>query len=420
MPITLLIDVNNAFLSMHAAYLLQHGYHTDLRSMPCIIGGNEKSRHGICLAKSYPAKAMGIKTAMTINDCRALVPNLMIVPPDYSIYISCNKAMNAIFSEYTMHLERYSIDESFLCFEGHDLLYDDYIELAHTIKNRISKELGFNVSVGVGNSKYLAKMANNGCKPNSVNTLLSLEAIKEKMWPMGIRKLHGIGAATEKKLRRYGVNTIHDIVDRGPQFMESTLKSYGITLYNYCWGRDTSIINNPKHQRTLSIGNSQTSRWNLETYEDIYNHITALSETVSSRLRNLKRRTLLVSVAIKDTDFKVKRKQSKLPFSIAATSDIIKNAIRLVSILWDGSTPLRHIEVRVGELVPEDMPQQLILFEEEKPDDRREQIDNVIDELRHRFGSQSIIRGNLLYSGLRSMSGGSPGGTEIPNMRSDL
>ncbi|MBI9015034.1 MAG: DNA polymerase IV [Clostridiales bacterium] len=420
MPITFLIDVNNAFLSMHAAYLLQHGYETDLRTIPCIIGGSEKSRHGICLAKSYPAKAKGIKTAMTIKDCKALCENLKVVSPDYSIYVAASRQMNRIFSEYTMYLEKYSIDESFLSFEGHDLLYDDYIALAYEIKDRIKKEIDINVSVGIGNTKYTAKMANNGCNPDSVNTLLTLDEIKEKMWSMDIRKLHGVGSQIEKKLRNYGINSIKDIVNIGPDFMKNIFKSNGSMLYNYCWGRDTSIINNPKHQRTMSIGNSHTNRWNITNYEDAYNLITTLCETISARLRNLDRRSMLISVAIKNTDFIVKRKQSKLKFSIAATSDIIFHAKRLFNLLWDCETPLRHIEVRVGELVENDLPQQLILFEEDQPDDRGEKIDNVIDELRSRFGAQSIVRATLINSGYRAMSGGHPGGSDIPNMRSEL
>jgi len=138
------------------------------------------------------------------------------------------------------------------------------------------------------------------------------------------------------------------------------------------------------------------------------------------RLRNRNKRALLISVAIKDTEFKVVRKQEKLRLSFAATSDIIKHARRLFNILWDGKTALRHIEVRVAELLPDDIHQQLILFEEDMPNDRGEKIDNVIDDLRNRFGSQSIVRARLLHSGLRSMSGGHPGGSEVPNMRSEL
>ena len=138
------------------------------------------------------------------------------------------------------------------------------------------------------------------------------------------------------------------------------------------------------------------------------------------RLRNRHRRALLISVAIKDTEFNVVRKQEKLKLSIAATSDIIKHACRLFNIIWDGKTSLRHIEVRVSILLPDDIHQQLVLFKEDRPNDKGEIIDNVIDTLRARYGSQSIIRARLLHSGLRSMSGGHPGGSDVPNMRSEL
>jgi DNA polymerase-4 len=125
-------------------------------------------------------------------------------------------------------------------------------------------------------------------------------------------------------------------------------------------------------------------------------------------------------VAIKDTDFKVIRKQEKLKLSIAATSDIIKHACRLFNMLWDGQVHLRHIEVRVSVLIPDDVHQQMILFKEDMPNHRGEKIDGVIDLIRARYGSNSIIRARLLHSGFKSMSGGHPGGDEVPNMRSEL
>ncbi len=419
MAIYFLIDVNNAFLSMHATYLLQHGHEIDIRQIPCVIGGSEASRHGIVLAKSDPAKWTGIKTGMTLRDARTLCSDLNIVPPRYDIYVKCSRAMNEIFREYSMFVEPYSIDESWICFEGHDLIYDDYEKLAHEIKDRVFKELGFTVNIGVSTSKLLSKMASNLRKPNMVHTLYKHE-VEAKMWCLDIRELHGIGAAIEKKLRKYGVNTIGEIVDRGLPFMQEIFKSYGVMIYNYCLGDDYSIINNPKHIRVESIGNSSTSRFNIDEYQDAYNLITTLSETIGMRLRNRKKRALLVAVAIKDTEFKVVRKQRKIMLSIAATSDIIKHAKQLFNILWDGKTPLRHIEVRVSQLISEDIHRQLFLFDEDSPNERDEHIDNVIDEIRDRFGTQSIIRARLLHTGHRSMSGGHPGGNEVPNMRSEL
>ncbi len=419
MAIYFLIDVNNAFLSMHAAYLLQQGSELDIRSIPSVIGGSEASRHGIVLAKSDPAKRVGIKTGMTLRDARTLCEHLNYVTPRYDIYVKSSRAMNEIFRQYSMFVEPYSIDESWISFEGHNLIYDDYEKLAYEIKDRINRELGFTVNIGISTSKLLSKMASNLKKPNMVHTLYKHE-VETKMWCLDIRDLHGIGASIEKKLRSYGINTIGEIVNRGEDFMKEIFKSYGVMIYHYCLGEDYSLINNPKHIRVESIGNSSTSRFNIETYQDAYNLIMTLSETIGMRLRNRNMRALLVSVAIKSTEFKVVRKQEKIKLSIAATSDLIKHAKRLFNILWDGETPIRHIEVRVSHLLPEYIHRQLILFEEDQPNDRDEQIDNVIDELRDRFGSQSIVRARLLHSGLRSMSGGHPGGDEVPNMRSEL
>ncbi|MCT4662725.1 MAG: DNA polymerase IV [Tissierellales bacterium] len=420
MSIYFLVDINNAYLSMHAVYLLQHGHNIDIRKIPAVIGGQESSRHGIVLAKSDISKQLGVKTGMTLWEARNLCPDLICIPPRYDIYIKSSRAMNDILKSYCAHVEPYSIDESFLSFEGHGLLYNDYIELAHKIKEHIFDELGFSVNIGISYNKLLAKVSSGFKKPNMVHTLLDEEEIKRKMFPLDIRELHGIGASTEKKLRRYGINKIQDIVNYGPEFMRDILNSYGVKLYNYCLGIDHSIINDPKHKKIESIGNSSTSRFDITNYRDAYNLITSLSETIGARLRNRNMRAFLVSLSIKDSDFKVIRKQIKLNLSIASTSDIVKYARKLFNELWDNKSPIRHIEVRVAQLVPQDTPRQMLLLEEDSPDDKGEIIDKVIDELRDRFGSKCIMRANILDSGFHSMTGGNPGGSEVPNMRSEL
>lgn len=414
MPIYFLCDINNAFLSMHAVYNVQHGDSVDLREIPAVIGGSEKSRHGIVLAKSNVAKKYGITTAMTLRDARNLCPNLVVVPPRYDIYVKASRALMGILNEYSDQCEQYSIDEMFICFKGFNLIYDDYVALAHEIKERVFKELGFTINIGISTNKLLAKMASNIKKPNLVHTLWESEVV-EKMHPLDIRELHGIGAQISKKLRRYGINTIGEIANSDPSFLEYILKSYGRLLYNYSWGIDCSVVNDVKHTYVKSIGNSSTSSYDIEDAEDAFKLMMSLSETIGMRLRNLNMRANLVSVAIKNTDFIVVRKQEKLHVSIAATNDIIKHSKRLFMVIWDGK-PIRHIEVRVGMLT-EPFPQQLDMFSQ--ADDRGEVIDNVIDELRSRFGRGSIIRGALVNSGLRSMMGGLPN-SDVPTMRSEL
>lgn len=399
---------------MQAVYDLQHGAAIDLREIPSAVGGSEKSRHGLILAKSPVAKKYGIQTAMTIRDALQLCPDLVIVPPRYDIYVRASKMMMSIMREYSPFVEPYSIDECWISFEGMGLMYDDYIKLAHELKDRIKRELGFSINVGISTNKLLSKMASDFKKPDQVHTLFPDE-IETKMHPLDIRKLFGVGVATERKLRKYGINTIGELAHTDPEFLKYTLKSYGMLLFNYAWGRDTSIVNDVKYTYVKSIGNSTTISYDVSEAEDAFKYIMSLSETVSMRLRGLGQRANLVSIALKNTDFVVVRRQEKLQYSICSTNDIIKNVKRLFLLLWDGN-PIRHIEVRVGMLV-DPFPQQLNFFEQ--ADEKSERVDEVIDTIRTRFGNNSIIRAGLLYSGARNMLGGTSS-EDYPQMRGIL
>ena len=169
------IDVNSAYLSWEATYRLQQGETVDLRTIPSVVGGDEESRHGIVLTKSIPAKKHKIQTGETLYNARMKCPGLVIVNPRYWLYITSSSAMNKIFQEYTPTIQRFSLDESFLDFSNMENLYPDYMELANTIRERIKKELGFTVNIGISNNKLLAKVASDFKKPDRVHTLFPHE-----------------------------------------------------------------------------------------------------------------------------------------------------------------------------------------------------------------------------------------------------
>lgn len=203
------IDVNSAFLSWESARRVKEGL-PDLRNIPACIGGDPKKRTGIVVAKSIPAKKYGIQTgepmAMALRKC----PDLVIVQSDFELYVKCSRAFKEICASYTPIMESFSIDEVFLDMTGMSLLYPDLIAAAHEIKDRIHRELGFTVNVGISTNKLLAKMASDFEKPDKVHTLFPDE-IETKMWPLPIRNLLFLGKASEKKLNEIGIHTIGDL-----------------------------------------------------------------------------------------------------------------------------------------------------------------------------------------------------------------
>ena len=153
------IDVNSAFLSWEAVYRIAHkGGRQDLREIPSAVGGDMAMRHGIILAKSIPAKKYGIQTGETILEAQRKCPNLVLVPPNYSLYEKCSAAFMDILREYSDIVEQYSIDEAFVDMTASCRLFGEPVEVAGQIKDRIKEELGFTVNIGVSGNKLLAKM----------------------------------------------------------------------------------------------------------------------------------------------------------------------------------------------------------------------------------------------------------------------
>ena len=129
------IDVNNAFLSWTAIYLLEHGYKVDIRKIPSIIGGDEKERRGIVLAKSPVAKKMGIVTGEPIFQARKKCPNLQVFPANREWYQIESRKFKDYLKQYSPNIEEFSIDECFVDMTGTNYLYKDYVALAHKIKD---------------------------------------------------------------------------------------------------------------------------------------------------------------------------------------------------------------------------------------------------------------------------------------------
>ncbi len=182
------VDVNSAFLSWEAVERLKQGEEQDLREFASAVAGDRNKRHGIILAKSTLAKQYGVKTGEPIVDALKKCPNLVMVPPRHHLYEEYSKAFTDILSEFSPCIEKCSIDEAYCDMTGMSSLFGPPIEAAHKIKDKIRKELGFTVNVGISSNKILAKMASDFKKPDLVHTLYPWE-IEAKMWCLPVGEL---------------------------------------------------------------------------------------------------------------------------------------------------------------------------------------------------------------------------------------
>lgn len=408
------VDVNSAYLSWEATYRLQQGESLDIRTIPAVVGGDPLTRHGIVLAKSIPTKKYNIKTGETLFSALSKCPNLLIAKPNYLLFRQCSEALRDILKEYSPSIQQFSVDEYFLDFTAMEGLFGEAVSAAHTIKERIKKELGFTVNIGISTNKLLAKMASDFQKPDKVHTLFP-EEIETKMWPLPVENLFLVGPATSRKLHARNINTIGELAQTDPRFLRSFLKSHGLLIWNYAHGRETSPVR-PGAIPIKGLGNSTTMSFDVEDSSEAHLVLLSLIETVSTRLRHKEYLARLVAISFRTNEFLNYSHQRKISHATDSTNEIWEIACQLLDELWQGQ-PLRHLGVRVGELCQNDFFQPAF-FVRDLAKERK--VDQTIDEIRQRFGAQAIMRSSYLHSGLRPLTGGVVTEEEYPMMTSIL
>ncbi len=397
------IDVNSAYLSWEAVYRLQHGAKVDLRTIPAVVGGDQASRHGIVLAKSIPAKAYQIKTGESLYSARLKCPQLVVVPPNFSLYMKCSNALYELLQEYSPFVQRFSVDECFLLYSREYLAGKpgDAVSAANQLRERIKKELGFTVNIGVSTNKLLAKMAGELKKPDLVHTIWP-EEVPGKMWPLPVEELFMVGRATAPKLRQMGIKTIGDLALTNPKRLELKLKSHGLLIWRYANGWDDSKFE-CERPFIKGIGNSTTTAFDVEDQETAQKVLLSLTEMVGYRLRQAGACCSLVAVSIKDSKFHYSTHQRKFATPTDSTQLIYKIACELLTEVWR-QQPLRQLGVRVGEL-SWNCNRQLSFFNYQEFE-KQQALDSAIDKIRNKYGAQAIMRGVFLHSGVKPLSGG--------------
>lgn len=387
------IDVNNAFLSWTAIDRLEKGEKLDIRNIEAVIGGDETKRSGIVLAKSMKAKRKGVCTGETLYQARLKCPNLQVFKGEYKSYRKHSNDLFKILSEYTNKIERFSIDECFLDMTEY-LGNDTLVNKAYEIKDRVKKELGFTVNVGVAHNKLLAKMASDFTKPDRVHTLFE-EEIPDKMWTLPVSELFMLGKKTLPKLYNMRIKTIGDLARQNRELMIKKFGKHGLMMWEYSNGIDNSEVNYLE-EKPKGIGNSVTLPVDISSKEKLEEVLLTLTEQVTYRLRKYKMYANVVNVQLRTKDFKDSSHQKKLLYATSNTKEIYRVAKELLNEMYKKGTFIRLVGVRVDNLIDKDEVQ-LSLFTGDT-EKKQEKLDEVVDKLKDKYGYTSVTRAGKLHS----------------------
>lgn len=384
------VDINNCYASIECSL------RPELKDKAVAVGGDPEQRHGIILAKNQLAKSYGIKTGETLWEAKGKCPDLVILKPNFPLYLEYSKRARAIYESYADRVEPFGIDECWLDVSGYN---GDVYALAEEIRERMKKELGITVSIGVSFNKIFAKLGSDMKKPDAV-TLITKENFRDKVWGLPVSDLLFVGRSTTAKLLRYGVKTIGELAQTRIDFLTQWFGKNGIMLWRYANGLDNSPVMYAGTEREVkSVGNGTTAYRDLVSNEDVRVIVFTLAESVAMRLREHKIKARGVSISIRDKDLITYSRQARLDMPTSDAVDIARAALTLFFKNHDfdrGAKPVRSVTICGFDVVSETAPIQLRLDVSARKLERTERLNRSLDAIRERFGYTSIKHAVIL------------------------
>ncbi len=364
----------------------------DLKGKCVAVGGNEEERHGIVLAKNELAKRYGVQTGDTLWQARLKCPEIVIVPPHFDEYIAISRATREIYHDNTNQVEPFGLDEAWL-----DVTGEDGFAAASRISDRIKRELGITVSIGVSFNKVFAKLGSDYKKPDAI-TVIKRDEFKNIVWPLPVSDLLFVGRATTEKLAKMGIRTIGELAKTPEFILKNHFGKNGITLHSYANGDENSrVAEFGSVPPVKSMSNSITTSRDMTCREDILRVMTALCDGIGRRLRAEGIVGRRVSVYMRTSGLVSCSRQSNMFEYTDRTGEILREAMALVDANYDGITRLRSIGVGVGSLAPASgVSAQMSLFCTGERRECEDRLTSEIDRLREKYGTGIIVPANVL------------------------
>ena len=296
-----------------------------------------------------------------------------------------------LLGDYSPCTEKFSIDECFLDYTNMEMHFGPPLEAAHHIKERIKSELGFTVNIGISSNKLLAKIAGELKKPDLVHTLYPHE-IQKKIWHLPVRELYMVGKVTAEALQSVGIRTIGQLACTDPAVIKDLLGKRGDLIWNYANGIEKHPVQRRIGTKAKGISNETTVSVDIVDKKTAHKVILSLVENVSTRLRESCFKARVISISLRSSDFHDYSRQRRLDMDTNSTTAIYEIACELFDEVWK-KEPLRQLGVSATEFNSGGQTQ---LTLGDIGTNKQEQLDEVIDGIRSKYGESSVIRSTLL------------------------
>jgi len=329
-----------------------------LRGKPVVIGGRPESR-GVVAAASYEVRRFGVHSAMPSSRARRLCPDAIFIPPDFRRYSKESEKIFAIYRELTPLVQAVSIDEAYLDVTDHLGEAGTATAVAKEIRRRVREERGLTVSVGVGPNRLVAKIASDFDKPDGL-TVVRPEKVQAFLDPLPVRRLHGVGPATERALAELKVHTVAELREVPLEDLSDRFGKHGRTLYEFSRGIDDRPVET--HTERKSLGTENTYAEDLTDLAEMEKEVDRMAEGLSDSLARSGFAGCTVTLKIRYDDFTTVTRSRTFPVPVWDRVTIALCARDLLRRTEAPNRPVRLIGVTASNLVRERVSQ-LPLFE---------------------------------------------------------
>ena len=364
----------------------------ELKGKPIVISG--ATRRSVVSTASYEARAYGIHSAMPVSEAQKLYKDLIIVEGHYTWYRNLSERFMEIVRSYSSLVEQASVDECYADMTEAIKKFERPLDLAWSLQKQIYTELGLTCSIGVAPNMFLAKMASDMKKPNGI-TVLRIRDVKEKMWPLPIKDMRGIGNKTVPYMQEIGIRTIGDLANYND--IAKLREILGKNTDDYI-DRANGIDHRELETEwdAKSMGISETLLEDTNEYEELAGLIRTLARTLSKRLKNASKVGSSIHIRICYYDFRNITRAMKLSSPIWRADDIYNAAIALFEDNWEEGEAVRLLGITVGDFADEGyVTSQLNLFDEEAA--FKAETKDIINDLNGMLGlKKAFVRASNL------------------------
>jgi len=358
-----------------------------LKGKPVIVGGT--GSRGVVTSASYEARRYGVHSAMPSVRARRLCPDGIFLPPDFDAYRTHSNRFREVLLAHTPLVEPISLDEAFLDVAGAVLLFGSPEAIAKKIRHDVAREVGVTCSVGIAPTKFVAKLASDGCKPDGL-LHVPVGEVASFLEPLPVGRLWGVGNKTGELLGRLAIRTVGDL-GRTPEAILERLLGEAAANHLAQLARgidDRSVV---PYEQPKSIGHEETFDRDLDDEDEILRELLALSGRVAARLREDGYRSRTVTLKVRLANFTTLTRSRTQGDPTDLGADLHRIASELYRALPGSKRRVRLLGVQAGGLVSAGA-QQLAFLRTERWDD----VERTVDRIERRFGPGAASPASLL------------------------